>query len=351
MPAAVSLGYSNLLIAGAGLFQVVATQLRVREYECDASVTVRANSMRKVVFWAHLTAGTIAALVVFIMSVSGVLLMYERQMIAWADREFRSLPSVSMPYMKPEALLAELGKSEKAAPTTFTIHADRTAPVEAAFGRRVVYLDAYSGRVLGEGSASIRRFFQVVTEWHRYLGREGESRPVGRAITGACNLAFLFLAVSGMYLWLPRLWTWPNVRAVLWFRGGLKGKARDFNWHNAIGIWSAVPLIFVILGAAVISYPWATNLIYTLTASAPPPPPPVPQPVTGNVSLSGLNAAWARAEQEMPEWQSVILRLPERNRPAYTFTVAGSHRGRPDKRMTADGPPGYRRGNSPREVR
>jgi uncharacterized iron-regulated membrane protein len=289
--------------------------------------------MRKVVFWVHLTAGTIAAIVVFIMSVSGVLLMYERQMIAWADRQFRSSPG-GAPRAGAETLLAELGKSEKGAPATLTIHADPGAPVEAAFGRRVVYLDAYSGRVLGEGSASIRRFFQVVTEWHRYLGREGESRPVGRAITGACNLAFLFLAMSGMYLWLPRLWTWPSVRAVLWFRGGLKGKARDFNWHNAIGIWSAVPLIFVILGAAVISYPWATNLIYTLTASAPPPPPPVPQPVTEKVSLAGLNGAWSLAKQEMPEWQSIILRLPERSRPAYTFTVAGSHRGRPDKRMT-----------------
>lgn len=278
--------------------------------------------------------GITASLVVFIMAVSGVLLMYERQMIAWADRGFHSSPPPGALRAGPEALLAEIAKSEKTPPVTLTLHAEPTAPAEAVFGRRVIYLDAYSAHILGEGSSSIRRFFQVVTEWHRYLGREGESRPLGRAITGACNLAFLLLAVTGMYLWLPRTWSWPGVRAVIWFRRGLAGKARDFNWHNAIGIWSAVPLVFIIVGAAVISYPWATNLIYTLTGSAPPQPPPVPARATGETSFAGLDQRWKRAEQELPGWQSIILRMPERGRPVYTFTLAESHRGRPDKRMS-----------------
>jgi uncharacterized iron-regulated membrane protein len=29
------------------------------------------------------------------------------------------------------------------------------------------------------------------------------------------------------------------MRNVLWFRRGLPGKARDFNWHNVIGFWSS----------------------------------------------------------------------------------------------------------------
>ena len=41
---------------------------------------------RKTIFWTHLVCGVAAGLVVLMMSVTGVLLTYERQMLAWADR-------------------------------------------------------------------------------------------------------------------------------------------------------------------------------------------------------------------------------------------------------------------------
>ena len=41
---------------------------------------------RTVLFWAHLAAGTVAGVVILIMSVTGVALTYEKQMLEWADR-------------------------------------------------------------------------------------------------------------------------------------------------------------------------------------------------------------------------------------------------------------------------
>jgi uncharacterized iron-regulated membrane protein len=111
-----------------------------------------------------------------------------------------------------------------------------------------------------------------MTMWHRYLALEGTSRATGRAITGASNFIFLFIVLSGMYLWLPRVWKWIQFKNVLWFRGGLAPKARDFNWHNVIGIWSAIPLALVVLGAMPISYPWASSLVYRLVGDTPPVP-------------------------------------------------------------------------------
>ena len=37
--------------------------------------------MRKVFFWLHLISGTVAAIVIFIMSVTGVILAFERQIL------------------------------------------------------------------------------------------------------------------------------------------------------------------------------------------------------------------------------------------------------------------------------
>ena len=36
-----------------------------------------------------------------------------------------------------------------------------------------------------------------------------------------------------------------TLRSVTLFRRGLRSKARDFNWHNVIGLWSWGPLVVV----------------------------------------------------------------------------------------------------------
>ena len=87
---------------------------------------------------------------------------------------------------------------------------------------------------MGTGSHSVRTFFRVMTDWHRWLALSGENRKTGKAVTGACNFIFLFLAISGLYLWWPNKWTRGIVRAIAWFRAGLSGKGRDSNWHYVI---------------------------------------------------------------------------------------------------------------------
>ena len=64
---------------------------------------------------------------------------------------------------------------------------------------------------------------------------------------------------------LPRIWSRIQFKQVLWFRRGLPGKARDFNWHNVFGVWALVPLFFIVLTALPMSYPWANDLVYKMT--------------------------------------------------------------------------------------
>jgi uncharacterized iron-regulated membrane protein len=181
----------------------------------------------------------------------------------------------------------------------------------------------------------VRGFFRTVTDLHRWLGANGDNRTVARAITGACNLGFLFLVVSGFYLWWPRSWKWSLVRSVMAFKRGLAGKARDFNWHNVIGFWSAIPLFIVVISATVISYPWASNLVYRAVGEAPPPPrPPAsrePAPVP-DIAVNGLDDMLVRAQQQTEGWQSVSLRLPAPADQRIVFTIDEGNGGQPQKR-------------------
>ncbi|HZF27790.1 MAG TPA: PepSY-associated TM helix domain-containing protein [Gammaproteobacteria bacterium] len=104
------------------------------------------------------------------------------------------------------------------------------------------------------------------------LVQRDRREPHGRrAITGASNFAFLFLVLSGIYLWLPRAFKWAAFKTRLKLNPRAEsGKARDFNWHHVFGIWSALPLAVIVASAVVFSYPWANDLVYRSVGEAPP---------------------------------------------------------------------------------
>ncbi len=293
--------------------------------------------LRKIVFWCHLPVGVIAGVVILIMCVTGVLLAYEKQITAWADtRGYRSgPPAAEARHLPIETLVAKAREARGTNPTAITLKSDPEAPAEIGFGREAtLFVNPYSGRVLGEGSQRARSFFRGVTDWHRWLGAKGDNRNVARAITGACNLGFLFLVTSGFYLWWPRNWNLKAVRNVTWFRRGLPAKARDFNWHNTIGFWCAPALFVIVISAVVISYTWAGNLVYRIVGEAPPAP-RANQPTQNTPSADAptqLNAAWLVAEQQVTDWRSISLQLPTSVSAPLTFNIDSGTGGQPQKR-------------------
>jgi uncharacterized iron-regulated membrane protein len=298
------------------------------------------KKLRKMIFWLHLPLGVIAGTVILIMCVTGVLLTYEKQIIAWADtRSYRSAPPATQTQHLPvQTLITRARDSRGANPTSVTLKSDPFAPAEIGFGREtILFVNPYTGVILGEGSPKVRSFFRGVTEWHRWLGAKGDNRNVARAITGACNLGFLFLVISGFYLWWPRNWNLKSLRNVTWFRRGLPSKARDFNWHNTIGFWSAAPLFIIVLSAVVISYTWAGNLVYRVVGETPPAPRPNQQASTSPSKsaepiLNNLDAAWLRAMQQVVDWRSITLQLPTSESAPLAFNIDRGSGGQPQKR-------------------
>jgi uncharacterized iron-regulated membrane protein len=260
-----------------------------------------------------------------------------------------------------EAIIAKAYEAERGtAFTTVIVRADSSVPVGLGSGQRMLYVNPYSAQVMGNGSPAVRRFFRLVTDWHRTLAFAGERRAIGRAITGASNLVFLFIVASGFYLWWPRTWTRRHVRSLTMFSGSARGKARDFNWHNVIGFWSAIPLFVIVLGSLVISYPWATDMVYRIVGEAPPARqrPATPAAGAGGAAQGqnagaarrpagnapgragsrrppeGIDALWARAERQVPGWRSISFRLPTEADAPLTFTIDEGTGGQPQKRAT-----------------
>src|SRR5688500_9558956 len=128
--------------------------------------------LRKVIFWCHLTAGVIAGLVILNMSLTGVLLAFEQQIVRFAERDVRTVrpPDGEARRLGVSALFVKVREARPdAKPTGLTLQADPSAAAAITLGREgMLYMNPYTGELLGEGSR-VRAFFQIVTDWHRWL--------------------------------------------------------------------------------------------------------------------------------------------------------------------------------------
>jgi uncharacterized iron-regulated membrane protein len=294
--------------------------------------------IRTIIFWIHLGTGLAAGLVVAVMGATGATMAFEPQLLEWVDRGTRRIeaPAPGVPRQPLEELLESV---KRAAPRTaavaVTVHGDPGSAVRVSTGRRDgFHVNPYTGQPRAFEGAGWRAFCQIMIDWHRALGFSGDNRAIGRAVTGACNAAFLFLALSGLYLWWPRKWTARALRLSLWFRRGISGRARDFNWHNATGFWSLPVIIVLTASGMMISYGWVSNLIVRITGDPIPAvrgpgaaaAVPVPEAPAGARPLP-LDRLFAAAAREVPDHETITYRLPgggggsARSLPAAAFTV------------------------------
>lgn len=297
--------------------------------------------IRRGIFWLHLSCGIVAGAVVLIMSVTGVILTYERQMLAWEDRAYFAEPAPGQARLSIETLV-QGATSEQFTPDSVLLSSDPRAPVTLRQGRsQSVYLNPYSGQAYTPHSQALDNFFSAVTGWHRWFNISGEGRANARAITGAANLVFLFLIISGLYLWLPAVYRWSTMRLRLWFHPNAgSGHARDFNWHHVFGFWAALPLAVIVATATVFNYQWATNMVYRLAGEEPPargltaPAVPVDNAlvVPNQAQPLSLDALFIVAQARTPDWQTISLSLPASGATRADFSIDEGDGGQPQKR-------------------
>ena len=144
----------------------------------------------------HLVSGLTVGLVVFMMSATGVVLTYEMQLNQWARRHLRAEPANGATPLS----LAQITEKLRASEPDFAfwaarVDADPLEPVLLSLDRRKrVYVDRYTGESLGDGKTLMRTGLNVIMYAHRWFALPEDHRKLGKAVTGASNLIFLFLA-------------------------------------------------------------------------------------------------------------------------------------------------------------
>lgn len=333
---------------------------------------VSMKRFRKLLFWVHLVIGLTAGTTITVTVFTGACMAFEKQIIAWAERDLRHVtpPALAAPRLPLDPVIATLRKAQPQAQiASVMVHASPGAAITLSIGRtNTVYVNPYTGEIQPQGAPQLRAFFQRMLRWHRWLGvnpqspragdipselgrpragaevnpasrndsspapstdirssseptagperREGPGglREIMSTVVGISAAVFCALSISGLYLWWPWSLRLNAIRAVSLPGLRLKGKARDWNWHNALGFWAAPWLILMSLTGMAMAFRPFGNLLYgsggpssgpggaSTNAASFTAPEPGMRPL-------GPDALVAIATNEVPRWETITLRM------------------------------------------
>ena len=133
-----------------------------------------------------------------------------------------------------------------------------------------VYVDPYTGEIVGEGATPVDAFFGFLMRLHRWLCLPTE---IGRPIVGVATLIYVVISLTGLLLWLPRTaaaWrrksTWKTALNVRVRRGGWP---LVFDLHNALGFYTLVPALILALTGLCWSFGWYRDAAGAVLGEAP----------------------------------------------------------------------------------
>jgi uncharacterized iron-regulated membrane protein len=217
------------------------------------------KSMGKIHLWLGLASG----LIVFIVALTGSILVFEDEIDSCINPEFYKVSSIGNIKKPIDYSIKELEQqySIKKINRIYTFNdPGRTIHVMAKDNKgetQLFSIDPYTGKVMGFISKK-SRFFSVVTDLHRHL-LMGET---GKFITGCSCLMFVLILISGFFLWWPK--KIKNIKQRLTIKWHASFKRINWDFHSTFGFYSCVFLLIIALTGLTWSFEWFENSIYYL---------------------------------------------------------------------------------------
>jgi uncharacterized iron-regulated membrane protein len=294
-------------------------------------------TLRRLLFWVHLSVGVIIGLVIGFLAVTGSILTFQPQIVAFAEKSAQVASPTQGPCVAPSDLLKNASNYRPGSATSLVLFSDPHRPGEVSFGAdSVVLVNSCDGQVIGNGAGKLRGFFSSVRDLHRWVALNGVRHERLRSIKDFCVFAFVFMILSGLVIWFPRKLAWQHLRPAVFFRRDLRGRAREWNWHNVFGFWMATPLAVIALSGTIMAYPWANALLYRAAGDRPTERAETEQrrakPLPAD-KFASLDLAIRAAMTQDAKWQSLEMRLPSDKDPNVAFRLDEGDGSDPRQRM------------------
>ncbi|HIB36018.1 PepSY-associated TM helix domain-containing protein [Mesonia sp.] len=214
-------------------------------------------TLRKFINDIHLWLGIASGIILFLVCLSGTLLVFQEEIEAIFTEEISIHPEgeklISIENLKEklseEGLVTRVTLKEDATlPYEFTV---KTSPKERHGS--TFFVDQYTGEYQKEPESSAHEFMMTMFKLHRWLLLEV---PVGRPIVGVATIIFFFISISGIVLWFPKKMKWKNFKPGFKIKFSANWKRINHDLHNTLGFYACVFLIIMCLTGLCWSFEW-----------------------------------------------------------------------------------------------
>ena len=293
-------------------------------------------SIRKLFFWAHLVLGCTAAVFIFLMSITGVGLTYERQMIHFAEKlDYPKPPHPEANKLPLDYITKVVSDYPHKKPIKLVIRNEKNAFVEIKEGRSTLaYLNPYTGSEISAPGEGTKTFLKKLRAFHRWLTLDGSFSNTGRWVNGIANIIFGILLISGVYLWLPKRLNKRALKQKLTFSKKYPSvNARDYQWHNVYGIYLAPVLFIIIVTAFFFSFKWPGSTLKELVSTKSLATQVKAIPISTNITIS-QQALFNNVSDSFKGWQKIQFVLPSSSMNSQEYQVDLGNGGEPQKRYS-----------------
>ncbi|HEY0177718.1 MAG TPA: PepSY-associated TM helix domain-containing protein [Pedobacter sp.] len=245
------------------------------------------TKFRKITGQIHLWLGLISGLVVLIVSITGCLFVFQKEILDYvhADKFFVQPPLKTTPL--PFSVLLKnarqaLGKDHpvnysitfkdpgkawefmtyKAGNAKSLFYFDTVAYYES------VFINPYTGSVTGHFDYKYN-FFNIVKliHWSLLL-----NDTYGQPVVGYSTLIFVILLITGMILWWPRKWSKTNIKKSFKIKWDAGFKRVNYDLHNVPGFYVMLISLIVALTGLVFALKWFQTVVYVVASGSVTPP-------------------------------------------------------------------------------
>lgn len=265
--------------------------------------------------WFHLWVGLASGIIVFILSITGCILVFEHEIKSVVYPWIKVVPpSQDAELLPPSRLREEVIRTvpDKEVVSIWYHGLHKTAHVSLEDSDSLVYINPYTAKI--EAIVTDEDFFHFMLDGHVWLWLPQE---IGHAVTGWATFLFFILLISGLILWWPKKWNKTTRAASFGIKWKAKFKRLNYDLHNVLGFYSLILAAVFAFTALLMSFSWMARGVYW-AASGGEERPPYARSLSDTTAFSHLagvenvDRAWKKGINELAGYNKydIIIGFP-----------------------------------------
>lgn len=289
--------------------------------------------------WLHLWLGLASGIVVFIVSVTGCLFTFQKEISEWIHHDIMFVQPQQKATLPISTLMDNaqraMGPEKKINYITTFTDKDRAWEFMAYqagdpkaityFGGvkhyEAVFMNPYTGQLVGHHDFKYD-FFAIVKMIHWSLLLNGD---IGQQIVGWSVFVFVILLITGLILWWPKKWTKATRDQSFKVKWKASFKRVNYDLHNVLGFYAMAIALVLALTGMVWSFKWFQNTVYVVASRSI--TPPAHKNGASDTTLvgtpqKGLDIAFETVRRDMPAVRRIGLSAPDTGKAAVVYMSA-----------------------------